>query len=687
MSAVARPATGQTAPAPITVTPGFPGDRYLAARTPIAFTLHREATTDSAGAAAAGSVAILIGSTDVTTLFEQHAEQWVYRADVLALPSGESEVTVYLVTPAGWNELARLPIKVLTPHGFTKSTLSPAASVNNNGQIAEGQTAGQPPPERPTFQDLQLATGFQSSQTRGDWLVESHANAIGVSNRRQALRFGDRGDRAPRFDLSDYLLRVQRGPAKLSVGNVAFGANRHLMSGFASRGVTLDVGSPAVSLAVGALGGSAIVGWDDPLGFTQASHRVLGSTLALEMRPQRPGALHVDFTLVNGSLLPRTGFTQNAVTDAERSTGLGMQLSASTPQQRVRVAGGVSESRFVNPRDPLLDAALPITPTSPTRKMARYLETSVVLLQNAKIANLPANLTTNFRHERVDPLYRSVTAFTRADALTNAVDANATIGVVGLQASHVRSGDNLAHVPSLLTTDTRVTTTQATAPIAALLHVTSRWLPMASYSFSQTHQFGAGIPVNAGFTAENVPDQVSTVHDASLQWQAERWRAGYRFDRSVQDNRQPGHERADLSVSTHATTFGLTATRSVDLGLDLSTERQVNLEQAVRGTVERLALTANWRPDPGTGVATTFTASRNADAPRTQRAGNTELRVELSRALALGHRAQQGARAQAFLRYARQSANTTQFLQPLFTQPPAARAAWTISSGVNFLVF
>jgi hypothetical protein len=683
-AACARLAGAQTA-SPMVVTASFPSDRYVAARAPIVLTMSQApATADSD---VTGTVAILLGSTDVTALFERHGDQWVYRTDVFALPSGESDLVVYLVNVSGWTEVSRFPIKVLTPRGFTKSTISPAASVNDNGQLAEGQTAGQPAPERPTFQDLQLATGFQSSQIKGDWMIESHANAIGVTNRRQALRFGERGDRAPRFDLSDYQVRVQRGAAKLSLGNVSLGTNRHLMSGFASRGLTLDVGSPAVALSVGAMGGSPTVGWDDPLGFTRASHRVLGSTLALEMRPRRPGAFHVDFTLVDGSLLPRAGFTQNAVTDAERSTGVGMQFSTSTPQQRLRVAGGISESRFVNPSDPLLDGTLQTTHVGPTRKMARYLETSVVLLQNTKIVNVLTNLTANLRHERVDPLFRSVTAFTRADALTNGVDANATIGVVALQASHLRSSDNLAHVASLLTTDTRATTTQVTAPLAALLHTTSRWIPAAAYAFNQTHQFGVGIPTNAGFAAENVPDQVSTVHDASLQWQPERWRAGYRFNRSFQDNRQPGHEKADLSVSTNAVTLGLTAWRTADVGIDLSTERQVNLEQAMRGTVQRLGFTTNWRPAVGTGIATTFTASRNADAPRTQRAGNTELRVELSRALALGRRAQQGARAQAFMRYARQSANTTQFLQPLFPQPPLSRAAWTISSGVNFLVF
>jgi hypothetical protein len=674
----ARGASAQSAPAPVVITPSFSAERYLAARTPIVLSI--------SGPARPGAITIVIGSADVTALFERRDEQWVYRADVVPLPSGESEVAVYLVDSGAWNEVGRFPIKVLTPHGFTKSTVSPAASVNNKGQLAEGRSADQAAPERATFQDVQLATGFQSSQIRAGWQIDSRMMAIGVSNRREALRFGERGDRAPRFDLSDYQLRVQRGPANLSLGSVSLGSNRHLMSGFGSRGAMLGVGSQAVSLAVAALDGSPTVGWDHPLGFTRPSHRVLGSTVAVEMRPQRPGALHVDLTLVDGLLQPRAGFGQNAITDAQRSTGLGVQFSASSPQQRLRVVGGIAESRFVNPPDPLLDGDMKTTEIQPAKKSARYLETSVGLLQNAPLGKgVKMNLNANWRHERVDPLYRSITAAPRADLRSDAFDANATIGALALQASHARSGDNLARIASLLTTQTRMTTTQASLPLAALMRRTASWIPSAAYNFSQSHQFGVGVPVNSGFTIENVPSLVSTVHDASLQWQGAKWRAGYRFNRSFQDNRQPDRVAADLSVATHAMTLGLTATSTLDLNVDLSTERQSNLEQAVHATVQRVGLTTNWRPTVGTGVAASFSASRNMDAPRTEQSGNNELRLELSRALALGRSAQQGARAQAFVRYARQSSNATRFLEPALA--PTTSAAWTVASGINFLVF
>src|SRR5437868_6986600 len=166
--------------------------------------------------------------------------------------------------------------------------------------------------------------------------------------------FNERGSHAPQVDLSDYVVTLERTGAKLSIGNTTFGSNRHLMNGFTSRGVTMTLGVPAVSLSLGALGGTPIVGWDDPIGLARPEHRMSSASLAFEARPQRPGALHLDFTLMRGSLLPKTGFTQNAVTDAEKSTGGGVQVAASTPSQRLHFAGGFAMSRFVNPSDPLL---------------------------------------------------------------------------------------------------------------------------------------------------------------------------------------------------------------------------------------------------------------------------------------------------------------------------------------------
>lgn len=663
----------------IVVTPNFTADRFVPKDTRIELTLSRLPSQPE------GAVAVMIGTEDRSALFEQRGNQLVYRAGVVPLPSGPSDVTIYLVTHDAWKEIGRFPLKVLSSLGFTSSSVTPSLSTNNSGQLAEGRSGEQPPAEAPKFGDVQATTGLRTSHVRGGWTLSTQENAVGATNRRQALRFNERGSRAPQVDLSDYVVTLERAGAKLSLGNTTFGSNRHLMNGFASRGVTMTLGVPAVSLSLGALGGSPIVGWDDPIGLARPEHRMSGASLAFEARPQRPGALHLDFTLMRGSLLPKTGFTQNAVTDAEKSTGAGVQLAASTPSQRLHFAGGFAMSRFDNPNDPLLSRGATTVPVVSAHKRASYLESSLGVLQNTKITkSLSASLTAGWHFERVDPLYRSVGVTSRADILSNVFDANGSIGPVAIQASHTRSHDNLGHINSILETFTHATTAQAAFPLGGLLHVHTpgAFWPTLSYAFNQMHQFGAGVPVNSTFTASDIPDQVSTIHDASAQWQGGKWHASYSFHRAFQDNRQSGQEANDLSATNNVAGFGVTVVRSLDVGLDLSLERQNNLGSVQLGTVKRLGFNGNWKARTNTTFSGNLSTSLSDDDPRTQRLDNTEGRLEMSRAIGF-LRSRQSTHGQLFVRFAKQAANTLRFLQTDPFRDRARREGWTLVSGLN----
>ena len=297
----------------IRVVANFSADRYVSVRAPIELTFDRMPSRNE------GTIAVMIGPADVTSLFERRGRQLVYRSASMRLPSGESEVGVYLVTADAWNEVARFPLRVLTPLGFTTASAKPSLSMNNSGQIAEQSEPVASTSDAPAFEDVRFSGGIQTSHQRAGWTFETQENAVGVTDRRQALRFGERGRDAPAVDLSDYVLTARRDRLKLTLGNTTLGSNRHLIDGFGSRGATATIGRSGIELSLGALGGSSIVGWDNLLGFARPQHRISAGSLAIELRPQRPGALHLDVTTLTGSLLPQTGFTQNAVTDAERS--------------------------------------------------------------------------------------------------------------------------------------------------------------------------------------------------------------------------------------------------------------------------------------------------------------------------------------------------------------------------------
>jgi hypothetical protein len=59
-----------------------------------------------------GSLAVLVGDTDVTAMLTAEAANVSYTPR-LPLPAGESDVTVWLVSPGNqWKELARFPLRV-----------------------------------------------------------------------------------------------------------------------------------------------------------------------------------------------------------------------------------------------------------------------------------------------------------------------------------------------------------------------------------------------------------------------------------------------------------------------------------------------------------------------------------------------------------------------------------------------
>ena len=686
-------AAGQSAPSvsgdsTLTARPSFPSDRYIAGDSPVTFTLARPVDMTK------GRLALVLGTMDVSALLERTPTTVTFRPRGMRLPRGEYEAVLYLAGERAWTEIARASIKVLAPGGFTSASTKPSAALNMKGQLAEGHSEEAPEPERPTYQDFTLTGGLVSAHTRGAWTFRTQSNYLGVSRQEEALRYAQEQDEAPRLDLSDYVVQLERGRTVLGLGHVSAGSHRHLMNGFASRGVSATVRGGVASLAVGAVNGSSIVGWNNISGLNNGDHRVYSATLGLELRPRRPGALHLDATVLDGSLLPQTSFTQGAVVDAERSTGGGVQLSATTPGERLRAAAGYSRSRFDNPdNDQELTVTSGVVRVERETRGAQYAELSATLLRDAKLGRLFATtINAAYRYEQVDPLYRSVTAFVQADRLQHGFDVGGNLGAVSVQFTQSRGSDNLDDLASMLTTHTRTSTAMGSVPLAGLFRVRrgGEWWPLLTYGQTYNRQHGTGVPVNGDFNPSHVPDQVNMVHDASVAWQLAKWRLHYRFNRSNQDNRQPGRERADLEGTVNSVSLGLTPHTALDVSVDASDERQVNRELDQTTKVQRVGGTVTWRATRLTTLSAFGATSVSSDEPSTNESDDAEMRFELARAFDLWRNpGGGGSRGQLFLRYATLSSS----LRRLSIQSPDAvplateRGTWTLSSGASLRLF
>ena len=633
--------------------------------------------------------AVLIDQTDWTGLFARNGNTLTYEPVLLRLPSGEHSLSVHAIDGDGaWRELLRVPLRVLTPRGYQRVQALPSFDVSSKGQVAAERSGAAPAFPRETYQDVTANAALRSQVVRGRWTTATEAAIVGVSNREEALRFAERQDAAPLVDLSSYLFRAENHAAAVSLGHISFGAHRHLAKAFASRGATgtLKFGSRA-DLALAALNGSSIVGWNNFLGVQRQNHRLFAGTFGVELLDRTPGLLRAELTGLRGRVLPTNGVTDASINDAERSYGLGARLLSGTASQRWKLDAGYAQSTFGNPADPLLSGSAALIPVRDESRRSRYVDASLAVLRKPLANNALASITLGYRHEQIDPQFASVASELRADLQQDAVDLTAAYGAATVQVTYTRAHDNLDEIDSILSTATRVVALSAAVPLAAVTGTAGKpspWVPALTYQLNRTHQFGESVPVNSDFlSASQIPDQKSTNHLAGLQWQFSIVQAGYQFNRSFQDNRQPGRERADLLNLTNTVTISLTPHPRVSGGADFGFEGAENRESIQRDVTRRLGLNGRVRLTARTTLSGAFAGTRLRDDGRTRRTRATDLNLELAQTFPLSKRVARKPQAQAFLRFARQSGS---MFESLFGVDMRQRT-WTLNSGLTVSLF
>ncbi len=587
---------GRAQAAELTVQANFAAQQSLSPLAPLALNFNRPL------AATEGRLAVFIGVTDMTALFTVTPNELRYTPKAFPLPAGESPVIVYLVSPREvWKEIARFTLHVANDQsaaanaasqteaasesprkarkwGLDKATINRTLTVNVEAQPVAKHFPAATRPERPTYTDVTMQGTIRTEIARGPFSSHTNFDLVGASFPGQALRFGELGDDAPNIDLSSYLMQFQFRKAQVTMGHVSFGTNRFLMDSFSSRGMTVAVPiNKRLDVAVAALNGTSIVGWNNFIGLDRRKHQVVSGTLGYEFLPERPGGLRIEANLLHGSLLPLSNFNQGNITDAEQSKGYGFRLQASDKSQRLRADAGFARSRFNNPRDPSLEIAqgVSIAPARANTSNAHYVEASYDLLRDLALTKTKkANLTLGYRHERVAPLFRSIAVTTQANRLQHQYELIGSIGDVTVSFTNFNFNDNLDNLTSILKSFTRRNNLLIGAPLASLWGDATKpkaWLPRVSYSYDRTHQFAPVLPTNADFKLPQLPNQISTNQTLSTEWQAGKWRVGYRYEDTLQDN----HADRDFSTlrnGVHGFTLGLTPTKSLDVNVELSRE-------------------------------------------------------------------------------------------------------------------
>jgi hypothetical protein len=211
------------------------------------------------------------------------------------------------------------------------------------------------------------------------------------------------------------------------------------------------------------------------------------------------------------------------------------------------------------------------------------------------------NLTLNVRHERVDPLFKSIGASAQADLQQNQVEFIGSFGELNFTAAHVRFNDNLAGIQTILRTNTRRTAFNVNTPLLGLFSLRpsqqpNPFLPRIGYTFERVRASADFIPISGGFDEPGaIPDQANITQSFTAEWQFKEFRVGYSLNHSLQDNRAAGRERSDLQNFTHNVTVGWNPLTTLEVNLDLNFEDANNRELARTERTLRFGFAANWQ--------------------------------------------------------------------------------------------
>jgi hypothetical protein len=602
--AVEAPAAAEAPPAATVAEADF-GTRWVGAREPLVLRIGPEAQ------ARWRQWRLLIGTREVTALARLAAPGVIELVpDAGPWPAGESELVIH--EAADGTALARLPLRVRTPAGFERTETTPRLDLGSEGRAADRRSDGQPTSPRTGRADGTLGAGLAWKGERAGVVLEAAANLAGHSQRERALRFAALGTEAPKTDLADYRLALGWRGHGAEIGHVTGGTHPLLLQGFASRGVGLKgrLGEQA-DVAVHALRGSAIVGYDELGGLDDAEHRVLALTLGAELMAGRPGALRAELSVLDASVRSEAGFNIGSVPDAERSRGVGLRVAAASESGRLTGELALARSRFTNPFDPALAQAGELQPVRPEERHALSATLRWAALQQWPLGDAAAgrmlDLSFDLRHDRAQPLYRSLGASVVPDQQATRGGMQLALAGATLQLGAATQVDNLARIATLLRTRTDEATGTLSlplgtwfgtrpapsagtpdaggvapvpaAPAAPAAASASAW-PTLALGGKWVHQRAVNAPreENSGIAATHRPDQLTREQQLNLNWTLGGHGLGYGVSRSTVDNRQVGREDADSHRLAHQASLNLTLGEVWRAALAVARTRQASIE-------------------------------------------------------------------------------------------------------------
>ena len=548
-------------------------------------------------------IRVFVGNADLTALFKRSGNELVFQPSIVDLPYGESSIKLYSIHDNEWSEVGAIQIRVRKVSGFDRFEITPQLNLTVKSQLGEGHSVDAGAPPRSTFNDLTGQGGINLDAARDDLSVQARANLIGSSYREEALRFAQKGVHAPKVDLSDYLISLNKGSGSLYIGHYQYQGSRYVMSNAANRGITaLYQFTDRVSLTGTAQNSTAIVGFDDFLGLNKSNNTTYGISGGIELF-ERPGALKVEGYFSDASRRSDLGFNVGAITDAEKNRAMAVRVLTSTPESMFSLETEIAESTFTNPNDQALDQGFGVVAVNKTTDRAYFGRLMYNAYQGNMESGKPLSLSLSYEFERIDPLFKTIGSFPQADLERGMFSLTGTLGDLTLTASTEERRDNLENLATILTTKTQNSQVNVSLALKNMLApnnpegVLAALLPSVNVNYSHIHQFAGNRPDLAplsGFSLGHLPDQLTTAIGLSSNWNSEKWSLGYNYNQSRQDNRQLGRELADFINTLHGINAQIQMFDGLSINAGFSRNEGVDQEQAITTYTLHRNIGLNW---------------------------------------------------------------------------------------------
>lgn len=598
-------------------------------------------TTDSSGRIEIQNdqFQVILGDTDITSLFSFQKENLFFSGGI-PLPAGENTLVVSQFIGNEWIEIGTSQLSVMTSSGFKQAEWTKTLEVNINSQLDEKTSGDAVVSDRPRYSDVTANIGLASHHQNDNLTIDSHINLLSVSNRQQAVQFGNKLNKANKLDVTDYSTSIVSGNNLVTIGNTSFGSNSLLIDGLSRRGISWQYQNENELTFNGAiLSGSDIVGYNNFFGLANYSKQYINALgFGVNTFTDSRISLRIEGTYLDAQRLSQNDFGIGEIASAETNKGVGFHLVASDNEGRFNADLTIGFSRYNNPNDLDLSFGDELVELEVETAVAHNLNLSYILVQEWQTPwGSNANITLNANHSRAEPLYQTLTAYVQANVKNKLLAAQYQFGNVSGNLGVQSSRDNLDNLVNLLTTKTNNTSFSASLPIAQILSdqesetEPSIWLPQMEYSFQETHQYALTSPEanQSGFNSDShLPNQLTTGHNLSASWQLETYSLSLQTSHNNQDNRQIGREESDFTSLQHSASINWQQNNSTSWSFSFGKNRQADLENNKVQYSKSFNVSYNWQSIAGLGLSANYGLSKDEDS--LNEASNTSTTADIS---------------------------------------------------------